>query len=145
MASKSRFSEFLRALWCGGHFWSPAEAFRAKAASSASPCPSGRNGLPARLAGSEKLGQGPSGKGPLHASSNAVGWPEMAHHVGGPQDEAPNRDFLGFCVFGGAEGISRAWKKRFVRKRPPPAKQTLSEADRPENLRCRSGSPVDKG
>ena len=54
----------------------------------------------------------------------------------------PNRDFLGFCVFCGAEGISRAWKKRFVRKRPPPAKQTLSEADRPENLRCRLRAPL---
>ena len=27
--------------------------------------------------------------------------------------------FWVFCVFGGAEGISRAWQKRFVKKRPP--------------------------
>ena len=40
------------------------------------------NGLPARLAGSENLGQAPPlGKGFPHASSNAVGWPEMAHRV----------------------------------------------------------------
>ena len=35
------------------------------------------------------------GKWPPHASSNAVGWPEMAHR-GGPQDEASKSRFSGF-------------------------------------------------
>ena len=32
----------------------------------------------------------------------------MAHREGVPRTRPRNRDFLGFCVFGGAEGISRA-------------------------------------
>ena len=178
----------------------------------------------------------PSGKGPAHASSNAVGWPETAHHEGVSRTRPPNRDFLGFCVPCGAEGISSPSLPRFVQERPPPTppcpcgrgqtasaewpscpsgrlgkagpgplwkgpptrrrmlsggpkwlivrgssgrgpeiaifwvsacsvvrraflepgrsvscksglpllSKALSEADRPENLRCRSGSPVDK-
>ena len=85
---------------------------RAKAAFSCSPClgdarqpvkwpscPSGRLG---------KSGPGPpSGKGPP-APSNAVRWPKMAHREGVPRTRPQNRDFLGFCRFCGAEGISRA-------------------------------------
>ena len=37
----------------------------------------------------------PSGKGPPHASSNAVRWPEMAHREGVPRTRPQNRDFLG--------------------------------------------------
>ena len=63
-------------------------------------CPSGRLG---------KSGPGPpSGKGPPHASSNAVGWPKMPHREGVPRTRPPNPDFLGFCGLCGAEGISRA-------------------------------------
>ena len=65
----------------------------------------------------------PSGKGPPQASSNAVGCPEMAHREGVLRTRPPNRDFPGFCVFRGAEGISRAQQKRFVQKRPSLAKQ----------------------
>ena len=51
-------------------------------------CPCGRLG---------KSGPGPpSGTGPPHASSNAVGWPEMAHREGVPSMGPPNRDFLAF-------------------------------------------------
>ena len=85
-ASKSRFSGFLRVLWCGG----PDSLV---------------NGLPARLAGSENLGQAPRLERGL-----------PTHHrmlSGGPKwlivRGSPGRgDFLGFCMFCGAEGISRA-------------------------------------
>ena len=64
-------------------------------------CPCGRLG---------KSWPGPpsSGKGPPHASSNAGGWPEMAHRAGVRRTRPPNCGFLGFCEFCGAEGIFRA-------------------------------------
>ena len=79
---------------------------------------------PSCLSGLGWLGESgpspPSRKGHPHASSNAVGWPKMAHREGVPRMRPRNGDFLRFCVFCGPEGISRAWQKRFV---PPSAKK----------------------
>ena len=64
-------------------------------------------GPPAPLgwAGSENPGVRPLfKKGLPHASSNAVGWPEMAHREGVPRTRPRN------------EGISGAWQKRFVQE-----------------------------
>ena len=78
----------------------PASVGEARQGGKRPSCPSGRLG---------KSGPGPaSGKGPPHASSNAVGWPEMAHREGVPRTRPQNRDFRGFCGLCGAEGISRA-------------------------------------
>ena len=57
---------------------------------------------------SDSLVNGLPPRGPPRASSDAVGWPEMAHREGVLRTRPPNRDFLGFCVFCGPEGVSRA-------------------------------------
>ena len=99
-------------------------------------CPSGR---------SEKLGQAPPlWKGACLSTRRRMlsGGPKWLIVRGVPRTRPPNRDILGFCVFSGAEGISRAWQKRFVQKRPPLLSKALFEADRPENLGCRLRSPL---
>ena len=73
------------------------EAFRAKAAS---PLPSLQTAWqmaflpvwPAR----KIWARPPRWKGASNASSQAVGWSEMAHREGVPRTRPPNRDFLGF-------------------------------------------------
>ena len=80
------------------------------------------NGLPARLAGRKSWARPPPPleRGLSTRRRTLSGGPKWLIVRGVLRTRPPNRDILGFGVLGGAEGISRAWQKRFVQKRPPP-------------------------
>ena len=100
------------------------------------PCPVGEARRPGKWPSCPSGRLGKSEPGP-HASSNAVGWPEMAHREGVPRTKLRNpacsvvrRAFLEPSRSVSCEGGL------------PLLSKVLSEVDRPESLRCRLGAPL---